>query len=212
ELYRRRPFDLIHAHYIYPDGVVARRLSQRYEVPYGVTDQAPWRPWLDRRSVRRAAIPAARDAASLTVVSRYLRDTVFHYLGSEVDVRVIPNGVDGDEFSLPRPGEHRDQDQILFVGWVNYNKGIDVLLDSMIKVRQSLPDARLVLAGGSVYRNTWLQEQELRARAAQLDLGVCVEFLGPQDPEEVARLMRTSAVLVLPSRAETFGAVLVEAL
>ena len=39
-----------------------------------------------------------------------------------------------------------------------------------------------------------------------------IEFLGIRDPEEVAALMQKSAVLVLPSRAESFGAVLVEAL
>ena len=38
------------------------------------------------------------------------------------------------------------------------------------------------------------------------------EFIGERPPDEVARLMRRSAVVVLPSRAESFGAVLVEAL
>jgi glycosyltransferase involved in cell wall biosynthesis len=209
---REFPFDLIHAHFIYPDGVVAHRLARRYGVPFVVTDQAPWWPWLEQRGVRRAAIPAARAAACLTVVSEYVAETVRHYLGDDEKILVIPNGVFGDDFSLPQPWETRDPDQILFVGLINYNKGIDVLLEAMRRVAAARPRSRLVLAGGSFYRNTRLQEEELRRRAADMAFGETVQFLGPLPPEEISRLMRTSAVLVLPSRAETFGAVLVEAL
>jgi glycosyltransferase involved in cell wall biosynthesis len=66
--------------------------------------------------------------------------------------------------------------------------------------------------GGGFYRDTLVQEQKLREQAVALGLGDRVTFLGRQPPAEVARLMAESAVVVLPSRAESFGAVLVEAL
>lgn len=91
-------------------------------------------------------------------------------------------------------------------------KGIDVLLDAMAKLKADGRPGRLVLAGGSFFRNTRLQEEQLRARAEELGLGDRVTFLGRRPPEEVARLMAESAVLVLPSRAESFGTVLVESL
>jgi glycosyltransferase involved in cell wall biosynthesis len=69
-----------------------------------------------------------------------------------------------------------------------------------------------MLVGGSFYRNTRRQEENLRRRAKDLALGDRVTFAGRKPPEEVARLMSGSAVVVLPSRAESCGAVLVEAL
>ena len=57
-----------------------------------------------------------------------------------------------------------------------------------------------------------LQEQELHEMAKKLGVENNVEFVGIKTPLEVAKYMRESALLVLPSRAETFGAVLIEAL
>jgi glycosyltransferase involved in cell wall biosynthesis len=106
----------------------------------------------------------------------------------------------------------RDPDRILFVGFVNYMKGIDVLLRAMRLLVERGSNARLVLVGGAHYRNTLRQERELRGLANDLALTGRVTFAGRKPPGEVARLMAESAVVVLPSRAESFGAVLVEAL
>jgi glycosyltransferase involved in cell wall biosynthesis len=126
-------------------------------------------------------------------------------------VRVVPVGVDENVFELgPRAGRRRDQ--VLFVGLINFNKGIDLLLHAMARLVARGTQARLLLAGGAFYRNTRRQSDQIRPLVSTLGLERSVEFLGVQPPNEVARLMRESTVLVLPSRAESFGAVLVEAL
>ena len=63
------PFDLIHAHFIYPEGVVAARLAERYGVPFVVTEHAPWTGWLEQRGIGRQAVPAARAASAVMPVS-----------------------------------------------------------------------------------------------------------------------------------------------
>jgi teichuronic acid biosynthesis glycosyltransferase TuaC len=204
------PFDLIHAHFIYPDGVVAHRLSQRYGVPFVVSEHAPWTGWLDRPGVARAAVPAAQAASAILAVSSSVERTIRAYAGDEPRVEVVPVGVDGDRFRLGTGP--RIPDQILFVGFVNYMKGIDVLLEAMRLLRDRGAPGRAILVGSGFYRNTQRQELELRALAGRLGLEDRVTFAGRRAPEEVARLMAESAVLVLPSRAESFGAVLVEAL
>ena len=203
------PFDLIHAHFIYADGVAAHRLSRRYRVPFVVTEHAPWGSWLERAGLLRAAVEAAREASCIMAVSRYVRDTIVDYTGDPDRVRVIPNGVDERVFRPNGPSRER---QILYVGLINFNKGIDTLLEAMRIVRGRWQDAGLVLVGGSFYRNTRLQQERLQALARELGLADCVAFVGQRPPEEVARFMRESAVVVLPSRAESFGSVLVEAL
>lgn len=206
------PFDLIHAHFIYPEGAVAHRLSRRYGVPFILTEHAPWTErWFSSRSVRRAALGAAEAAAALLPVSTWVRDTIVSYTGDSRAVEVVPVGVDETLFALgPRDGRRRDQ--ILFAGLINFNKGIDILVQAMAQLKARGGPGRLVLAGGSFYRNTRLQGEELRALATSLNLDDRVEFLGVRPPAEVAALMRESALVVLPSRAESFGAVLVEAL
>jgi glycosyltransferase involved in cell wall biosynthesis len=209
-LHAQRPFDVIHAHFIYPDGAAAHRLAARWGVPFVVTEHAPWTGWLDRRGVARAALPAAHAASTIMAVSSSVERTIRTYAGDGPRVDVVPVGVDADRFrpsSVPRA-----PDRILFVGFVNYTKGVDVLLDAMAILRDRGDPGRLTLVGGSFYRNTRRQEESLRRRAAQLALGDRVTFAGRLPHDEVARLMAESAVVVLPSRAESFGAVLVEAL
>ncbi len=204
------PFDLIHAHFIYPDGAAAHRLSRRYGVPFVVTEHAPWTGWLDRRGVARVAVPAAGQAAAIMAVSTSVERSIRSYAGNAARIEVIPVGVDG---SLFRPSRgSRVADSILFVGFINRNKGVDVLLHAMkLLDDQGLPGHAL-LVGGSFYRNTRLQEESLKALAADLGLDDRVTFAGRKPPAEVARLMAEAGVVVLPSRAESFGAVLVEAL
>ncbi len=212
-LHRAFPFDIIHAHFSYPDGVVAARLGQRYRVPVFITEQAPWRPWMDAYPrVRRQAVWAAERCAFHFALSRYGRDTIAHFTGDSDKLRVMPNGVDGTVF-MPLPGGGTpDPNRILYVGQINFTKGVDVLLKAMRALVDRRPQTRLTLVGGSFYKNKLRQEQRIRNMAQELGLSDHVEFVGEQSPRDVAGFMRNSALLVLPSRAESFGAVLVEAL
>jgi teichuronic acid biosynthesis glycosyltransferase TuaC len=205
------PFDLVHAHFIYPEGVVAARVARRYDVPFVVTEHAPWTRWLDEPGIARQAVPAARAAAMIMPVSTSVLRTIRAYAGESARATVVPVGVDEDLFTLGDESARRAH-QILYVGLINFNKGIDILLAAMARLAAQGAPGRLLLAGGSFYRNTRLQEERLREQAAALGLGDRVSFLGRLLPAEVARLMAESAVVVLPSRAESFGAVLVEAL
>src|SRR5581483_9881172 len=207
-MHAERPFDLIHAHFVYPEGVVAHRLARKLGVPFLITAHAPWTGWLDRPGVARQAIPAAKAAALLMPVSTSVERTIRAYAGVGPRTRVVPVPVDGELF---RPtGSPRDPDRVLFVGFVNYVKGIDSLLRAMRHLVDRGSSARLVLVGGAHYRNTLRQQRELERLATDLALDGRVTFAGRKPPAEVARLMAESALVVLPSRAESFGAVLVE--
>ena len=212
---RLRPsfqFDLVHAHMVYPDGAVAHRLSRRYGVPFVLTEHAPWsEAWFASAAVRREALAAGRAAASVLAVSTSVKETITSYGIESSKVEVVPVGVDPERFPLEE-SERREPRQILYVGWLNYNKGIDDLLHAVDRIRRGGERIRLLLVGSAAYRKTRLEEEALRRLADSLGLEDTVVFLGRQTQDEVARLMRESALLVLPSRAESFGAVLVEAL
>lgn len=214
-LQRDFDFDLIHTHFTYPDGVVAAWLGRRYQIPVIITEHAPWRPnWMDKqRLVRWQAIWAARKCAYLIAVSNSVKDTIVHFTGEPEKVKIIPIGVDRSIFIGPQNGDRADKKtQILYVGFINFNKGIDILLKAFKRILKKRPDTKLVMVGGGFYNDTMKQEKRLHRMAEELGLNSHVEFTGIKSPVEVAQYMRESTLLVLPSRAESFGAVLVEAL
>lgn len=213
QLWGEAPFDLIHAHFIYPDGVVGARLARRYGVPLVITEHAFWRPWLDQYPlVRKQAVAAAHTSAFHIAVSQSVRQNIATFTGESERLRVIPVGVDMEVFT-PLPAEQQpESDSILFVGRIHETKGVDVLLHAMRLVVEHRPTVRLSMIGGSFYPQWREQEEQLRRLAEELNLTQHVHFLGIQPPDRVAEAMRRSALLVLPSRRETLGAVLLEAL
>jgi glycosyltransferase involved in cell wall biosynthesis len=127
---------------------------------------------------------------------------------------VIAETADPEEFSPARAGHVRaelgipdDAPLVGGAGRIDTWKGFEVLLDAFARVRESVPDAHLVIAGGPVTGKEWLTEQ-LAARAATVP---GAHWLGLRDdlPEVLADL----DCFVLPStEPEPYGLVAVEAL
>ena len=212
-LHQDEPFDLIHAHFIYPDGVIAAEIGAELGVPVVSSEHAMWRPWLDNHAgVRRQVAQALPKIARITAVSDALRRGIVELFGETVPVDVLPNVVDDQVFNLPRPGEHRDPFQLLFVGLIRHVKGLDVLVRALGPLLRRRPELKLAVAGGSFFRGYERDAAEVRNLVTSLGLGERIRFLGDVAPGEVARLMRTSAMLVVPSRRESFSLVTAEAL
>lgn len=103
---------------------------------------------------------------------------------------------------------------ILFVGRLEYRKGIDVLLDAIPTVLARHSEARLRVIGddslptadGQTYKERFLQAN---ANAAFLDR---VRFDGKTDQDTLLEAYRRCDVLVAPSRFESFGLIFVEAM
>jgi teichuronic acid biosynthesis glycosyltransferase TuaC len=207
------PFDLIHAHFIYPDGVVAARLSEEIGVPFLVTEQASWKPWLDDYPlVRRQAVAAAHRANRIIAVSRALAGSIASFGIQQDHISVVPNVVDGEVFGFEGPREVPTQPRLLFVGVIRKVKGLDVLLRALRLLLDSDLPVELAIVGESFYSSYARDYRELRALSDALGLDESVRFLGAMTGPQVAAEMRRSSLLVLPSRRETFGAVLAESL
>jgi L-malate glycosyltransferase len=207
------PFDLIHAHFTDPDGIVASALGRRYGVPVVITEQNLWGEWVERNpALLREAVQAVRACKRFIVVSEFARSTVEHHAGKIEDAVVIPDSVDGSIFRLPPSGQARIPDQILFAGMLRPVKGVDILLRALRVLADRGRTVKLVLATVLVFASHRREEQRLRRMARELNLEDRVRFVGRQSHPELATLMQQSAALVLPSRRESLGMVLVEAL
>jgi 1,4-alpha-glucan branching enzyme len=135
-----------------------------------------------------------------------------HAVGAELarrdlangEISVIPNGVDLVQF--PLGDEPPDPLQILYVGRLVPQKGVDVLLRAFGAVLRRHPGARLLVAGDGQ------QRLYLERLARFLGVRQRVAFLGWQTRDAVAALYRASAVVAVPSRYEPFGLVALEAM
>jgi glycosyltransferase involved in cell wall biosynthesis len=120
----------------------------------------------------------------------------------------IHNGVDLAELeSLASAQGGRTQGAfILSVASHDEWKGLDVLLRAVALLREDGATVRLVLAGDGPLRS------ELERLAAALGLHRQVQFIGHQPRPAVARLLNQCTLFVLPSRSESLGIAVVEAL
>lgn len=211
-LHAERPFDVIHAHFIYPDGVVASTVGRALRIPVMTSEHAFWTPWLsDRRSVGRQVDAALSGIRLVTAVSHFLLSDIIRTKGSAFETDVLSNVVDDETFS-PSP-RRRDPYELLFVGLIRRFKRIDVLLRALAIARRSMPALHLRVLSANAFQAYGKDRREMRALIGQLGLTDAVTIVDGADPPAVAEAMRRCAfVTVSSTRRETFCSVAAEAL
>jgi len=117
-------------------------------------------------------------------------------------VKLIPNPV---SFGEPRARPLTEPRRWLYVGNLTEHKGVHLLLEAFARCYREDPTLTLTLVG------TGALAQRLADRAAELGVDGAVTMTGVLTPEETLRRMREHDLLVHPSRGETFGMVIVEA-
>jgi glycosyltransferase involved in cell wall biosynthesis len=120
----------------------------------------------------------------------------------------IHNGINPEQFKPAENGQtkHRAERYILCVAELQEYKAIDVLLHAAKPLLASDRSLTLVLAGDGPLRG------ELESLASSLGITRQTQFLGTRGAAEIASLMHGCETLVLPSRMEPFGIVIIEAM
>lgn len=211
---RRERIDVIHAHWLLPQGLVAALLQSLpgRKVPFVVTSHGA-----DLYALRGRALAALkrfvlRRCAAATVVSSAMLESL-RGIGAPTDkVSVLSMGVDLAHRFAPDPSTQRSERELLFVGRLVEKKGLRHLLDALPAVLRAHPDARLVVAGFGP------EEAALKEQTRTLGLGHAVHFLGAVPQADLPSLYRRAALFVAPfvraasGDEEGLGLVLVEAI
>lgn len=123
---------------------------------------------------------------------------------------LVPPGVNCTRFSPPAPGAERER-RVLYVGRVERTsrwKGLQVLVESLVRLRELVPGVRLEVVGDGD------DVVPLQKLAAELGVADLVDWAGRVSHDELPSYYRRAGVTVLPSltESESFGMTLVEAM
>jgi glycosyltransferase involved in cell wall biosynthesis len=204
-LLAQRRHDVIHAHFILPDGLLAWRLSRSTGVPYIITAHGTDVPGYNQHRLRlahRLVRPLWRtvvDGASRIICpSEVLERLVLAQHPAARKTLVIPNGLQVGEYT-PNGTEPR----VLAVTRMLERKGIQHLLTAL-SLAPIEPEVHIV--GDGPYL------PELRRQAKQLASPARLwGWLDNRSPQ-LRELYESSSIFVFPSEAENFPVVLLEAM
>jgi teichuronic acid biosynthesis glycosyltransferase TuaC len=201
-------FDLIDAHYFYPDGVAAVMLGRYFNKPVVITARGTDINILPQyRLPRKQICWAASHAAGMITVCNALKDEMMQLGIDGSRITPLRNGVDLELF---RPGDRKalreslgmDQFTMISVGHLEPHKGHDLV----IKALPAIADARLLIIGNGPER------KKLEELAAQLMVAERVMFLGPIPQARLKDYYAAADVLVLASSREGWANVLLESM
>ncbi len=195
-------FDLIDAHYFYPDGVAAAMLARTFNKPLVITARGSDITLFPQYALpRRQILWAAKRADAIITVCNALRDEVVGMGIAGERVVSLRNGVDLELF---RPTERTPNAMftLLAVGHLVPVKAQDLIIGAL----PLLPGVRLVLAGDGPDR------AKLEALASQLGVTDRVTFLGAVPQAQLRGHYGSADALVLSSSREGWANVLLEAM
>lgn len=206
--------DVVHAHWLIPQGLVVAVTSYLTlsRTPYVVTVHGA-----DLFSLRGRLLASLKKlvicrAAVTTVVSNAMVEPVRRVASADSVIRVEPMGVDLRQQFVPDPCVVRSSNEILFVGRLVEKKGLRFLIDALPKILGRHPSAVLTIVGFGP------EEAACRQQVWTLGLSEKVRFLGAVPQCDLPGLYRRAAVFVAPFVAaasgdqEGLGLVVLEAL
>lgn len=206
-------FDVIDAHYYYPDGVAAAWLARRFGKPLTITARGTDLNLIPQHALPRRMIEwtARRADASIGVCAALV--DVLRDLGIAPErLHVMRNGVDLQRFAPQVPAQARAALGLeggpiaISVGHLIERKGHHLVIDAMPVVLRRFPQARLLIVGEGEER------PRLEAQIRTLGLEQVVRLTGAVPNDQLARWYSAADALVLASSREGWANVLLESM
>ena len=210
QLFRLLPqFDIVHAHWLIPQGIV----QSFFKKPYVVTGHGGDVTSLNKGLLKNLKKRCLCRAQQVTVVSEHLKCQA-QRMTCEINPRVIPMGVDssrfGKQYKVSNYFGQGEKSVVLFVGRLAEKKGVAYLIDAMKEI-----DAVLVIVGDGPLR----EELEIKGNVVNTVSGWNkVRFEGAMTHEQLRTIYASADIFACPSVTaqdgdqEGFGLVMLEAM
>ncbi|AEF36752.1 transferase [Mycolicibacter sinensis] len=204
--------DLVHAH----DWLVAHpaiALAEFYDVPLvstiHATEAGRHSGWVSgplSRQVHAVESWLVRESDSLITCSASMRDEITDLFGPGLaETTVIRNGIDAARWPFARREPRTGPPELLFVGRLEYEKGVHDAIAALPRIRRAHPGTTLTVAGDGTQQD-WLTECARKHRVLK-----ATRFVGRLDHDELLAMLHRADAAVLPSHYEPFGLAALEA-
>jgi glycosyltransferase involved in cell wall biosynthesis len=212
-----KDFDLTHAHFLVPAGLVGAIIKRRFGLPLVVTAHGSDVTYLMRHPLYSPLTRLVLTEADKVIVVRremisQLRKNIPEI--TENRLSIVPNGVD-TKFFTPKKAENlrssldlENQNVILYVGRLSREKGLLNLLEAVSHVRRRSSEQRLTL----VLAGSGPQQTSLEKLSSRLGIRSITLFLGNFPYRNLPSLYSLADLFVLPSIREGFPLSLLEAM
>ncbi|MDA3876476.1 MAG: glycosyltransferase, partial [Halothiobacillus sp.] len=202
--------DVLHAHAMLNGGVLAKAVSERFAIPFVVTEHctAFARGLISPQQIGLARGVAASAARRFAVSGAFCKLLERQFAGAELRWEEMPNIVDRKFIDAKLPTRHSPAEPFTFlnVALLTEKKAVHNLVSAFARIFGNDPDVILKIGGDGVER------PRLEALAAELGVADRVLLLGMLSRKQVLEEMSNANAFVLSSRYETFGVVVIEAL
>ena len=199
---------LIHVHVAYKAGLAALWAKKKWGIPFILTEH--WSIFLKEANFKIEQLPAIQQmairkilkhAAAVTVVSDWLGKAIQNIFPA-INYRVIPNVVDHKIF-FPEDKIETNVPYFIHPSSMNYEKNVESILHAFCLLKKNKYDFVLNLFGPA--------PGILLKLVNELNLNDKIFFKGEVSQVVLAKEMQKSDALILYSRFETFGCVIIEA-
>jgi 1,4-alpha-glucan branching enzyme len=190
-----------------PNGYWGKGLSKRFNIPIVVSthgertnDSSGFYLVKENVEIYEGLISSAKAVVCVSEVSA--KESITPYEVNTDKIVIIPNAitiVNQSTITSDRPFD------IVYVGRLVAEKGVDTLIKAVARLRHGFPNLTVKIVGsGPAF-------EELNQLVVDSGLTENVIFVGQLDRNAVTQVLLSSKILVLPSRKESFGLVLLEA-
>ena len=210
-------FDVIDAHFAYPDGVGAALLALWFRKPFVITLRGTIGKYSRLGWGRHQLAWALGRATRIISVCGYLKEKAVCLGIPESKIHVIPNGVDVGRFYPVDRAEARrelglppDAKVIVSVGHIVERKGFHHVISVLPRILERHPGVMLVIVGGPGVEGDYTDVLERLIRSLALDGRVVMA--GRQEPERIRLYLNSADVFCLATHGEGWANVLMEAM
>ena len=151
---------------------------------------------------------AYRRADAVLATSPYMANLAIDGGTPPERVHLTPHGVDAVDIGLESPPAPPEGSRLLFIGRIEHNKGVDLLVEAFCRLAPSRPGLNLTCIGSP-------EQRYLESLRRRLDTAHCegrARFLPPQPRAQLGRFYAQAALVVVPSRSEALSTVAIEAM